>query len=81
MKNLLGESPLIAASDRGHAGVVNTLLAHGANPNSADSKGAAALMEAVMRDHETIIEKLIECGAEKMEPTDAQSASPAALPA
>jgi ankyrin repeat protein len=47
MKNLLGVSPLIVASDRGHVGIVNALLAHGANPSSADNKEAAALMKAV----------------------------------
>lgn len=56
-------TPLIAASVRGHVGVVELLLSKGAEVDKRTEKGPTALMQASLGGHRRVVELLLERGA------------------
>ena len=50
-RNRYGTTPLMCASDHGHAGIVKALLAAGADVNAADNIGMTALIWACFQGH------------------------------
>ena len=59
-----GETPLMTASRTGSANAVRVLLAHGAEVHAKEgSHGQTALMWAVAQQHPTIVQALLEHGA------------------
>ena len=59
-----GETPLMTASRTGSANAVRVLLAHGADVRAKEgSHGQTALMWAVAQQHPTIVQALLEHGA------------------
>ncbi len=59
----LGETPLMAAGQMGHADAVKMLLAHGADPNVKDKQGNTALSLALKYHHPEIAAMLQQGGA------------------
>ena len=59
-----GMSALHWASDRGHAAVVDLLLAAGANPGTADGEGQTPLHYAASCGHRASAERLLAAGAD-----------------
>jgi len=59
-----GNTPLHAASFRGHAEVIELLLAHGADANARDVRGWIPLHQAVDQGHALAVEWLIANGAD-----------------
>lgn len=49
--NILGNTPLIIASYKGHYDIVNTLIQHRANINHVNVRGKTALMMAAKEGH------------------------------
>ena len=58
-----GATTLFAASQNGHAAVVRTLVAHGAEVGKAASGGATALFVASQHGHAEVVHILAEGGA------------------
>jgi uncharacterized protein len=58
-----GYTPLLIASKTGSIGVVQTLLAAGANPNTATTNGTTALMLAAASGHLPAVTMLLDRGA------------------
>src|SRR5437764_8415793 len=58
-----GYSPLLIASRNGNASMVETLLAAGADPNSATVNGATALMLAAQAGNVAAVKALLDRGA------------------
>ena len=56
-------TPLAIAVNRGHAGIVEQLLAAGANPNIKLSSGSPPLAVAAAKGHAGIVEQLLAAGA------------------
>ncbi|KAI5783940.1 ankyrin repeat-containing domain protein [Peziza echinospora] len=63
-ETVLGASALICAAKLGHAGVVELLLARGANVESRDEKGITPCMWAAKEGHEGIVRLLLAKGAD-----------------
>lgn len=57
------QSALSHAAENGHDGVVQMLLAHGADPNSTDKSGRTPLSWAVINRHQAVAEQLLKRGA------------------
>jgi ankyrin repeat protein len=53
-----GQTALILAIQNNHVDIVRALLAHGANPNTADSRGFTPLRAARMRANFAILTAL-----------------------
>ena len=53
-----GQTALILAIQNNHVDIVRALLAHGANPNTADSRGYTPLRAARTRANFAILEAL-----------------------
>jgi ankyrin repeat protein len=70
-------TPLMYASERGHAGVVEVLLGAGAEMGAADDRGTTALIAAATNGHIKSVGLLIEAGAEVDAKTQAAEAVPA----
>ena len=58
--NSCGATPLHCAAGRGHFDIVKTLLAYGANPNTADIRGETPLHCAAESGHFDIVNKLLD---------------------
>jgi ankyrin repeat protein len=58
-----GRTALLLATLHGQTHAVELLLAHGANPNTADSEGVTPLSAALAGNHSTIIRMLRHAGA------------------
>lgn len=70
---LAGMRPLMEASLHGHRGVVELLIAEGANVNGKNANGNTALHFAAPGGHEAIVRTLLAHGADKMaENTDGE---------
>ena len=70
--NKYGETALLKASYRGHAGVVQTLLDSGANTEPTSTAGLSALSAAVGQGHLAVAKALVELKA----PLDTPATSP-----
>lgn len=57
-------SPLHEAAVKGNLQMVQTLLATGANPNYADSKGRTPLHKAAYHEHIGVVRILLDAGAD-----------------
>ena len=57
-------NPLMAASSRGHASIVELLLHKGADVNATDSQSFTALAYAAMESFSNIVKLLVARGAE-----------------
>jgi len=66
-----GLTPLMVAIIHGHAGIVATLLKHGANVNARDRAGATPLMMAANNNRSALLQPLLERGADVNARTDA----------
>jgi len=74
-----GRTPLMWASERGHLGVVQALIAGRANLNLIErSNSATALMLAAREGHLRVVEALVQAKAD-MTPTDATGRTALAL--
>lgn len=67
-RNKDGETPLIQQARQcdlwlGHAGVIQALLEHHANPNATDPQGKTALMHVAQRGMVEVVEALLKAGA------------------
>jgi hypothetical protein len=60
----LGATPLWAAASRGHADLIVTLAAAGADPHAINDRGVTALSAAVQCGHKKASQVLVELGAE-----------------
>jgi ankyrin repeat protein len=60
----VGDTPLMAASAKGHLDVVRTLLAGGAQVNARSANGGTALLDAARPGHLTIVNVLLTAGAD-----------------
>jgi hypothetical protein len=58
VRNELGQTPLISATEKGYADMVQVLLQNGANPKLANSEGESALTIALMKGYTRIAESL-----------------------
>jgi ankyrin repeat protein len=75
-RNEFGETPLHAAADGGHAGVIALLLAHGANANAVeDEAGQTALHYACGQGHVAAAAALV-AGGGAPDARDADGATP-----
>lgn len=63
-QQLDGSTPIRAAAEEGHAGVVRLLLAHNANPNIADKDGTTPLRKAATSGHVEAVGALLESKAD-----------------
>src|SRR6188508_753717 len=63
MIGLIDVTPLMVATEEGHADVVETLLAAGADVNAEDSLKRTAMMIAIRWKREAIALRLLEAGA------------------
>lgn len=59
----VGDTPLIRASRRGHAGIVDALLGARADANATNRRGETALYCASDRGHESVTDALLRAGA------------------
>ena len=59
-----GNSPIICASDKGHASVVELLLSKGAYPNDKDNDGNSPIICASREGHASVVELLLSKGAD-----------------
>src|SRR5215210_5928670 len=59
-----GYTPLLIASRSGNASMIETLIAAGADPNSATASGATALMLASQAGNAAAVKVLVERGAD-----------------
>jgi hypothetical protein len=66
----VGAGLLYSASQRGHAAVVQHLLAEGADPNASSSSGSTPLYTAVYNNHEEVAKALLAAGANPHLPKD-----------
>jgi ankyrin repeat protein len=64
MMGLIDVTPLMVAAEEGHAEVIETLLAAGADVNAEDSLKRTAMMIAIRWKHEAIALRLLEAGAD-----------------
>ena len=64
LTRLGGFTPLVMASDRGHAGVIDVLLNAGADPKAATSAGTTPLMFAAASGNTDAITLLLDKGAD-----------------
>ncbi|CAL4082083.1 unnamed protein product, partial [Meganyctiphanes norvegica] len=62
--DFFGQTPLYIASKRGHADVIEKLVASGADVNKVDIFGQTPLYIASKRGHADVIEKLVASGAD-----------------
>jgi ankyrin repeat protein len=62
-----GSTPLLIACREGHAGIVETMLRYGADPNDGGDKGLTPIMIAASEGHADILRLLLEFGAEGRE--------------
>ena len=60
-----GDTPLMVASDKGHADIARALLAAGADVNAATNGGSTALMWASFCGLVEILRDLLAAGADK----------------
>jgi len=60
----LDATPLVLASENGHADLVRVLLTHGANPNASDSYHQSALIWAIVNGHDDVCRLLLAKGAD-----------------
>jgi len=65
LKGARGEmTPLILASELGHAGILDALIRAGADVNARGPHGAYALIKAVENNHTSIVKQLIKAGSQ-----------------
>ncbi|WP_447983493.1 ankyrin repeat domain-containing protein [Nitrospira sp. Nam74] len=76
---ILGSSPLILASAKGHSEVVRLLLDHGAHINATDHTGWTPLHAAIYGGHAEVVQLLLERGAQMDQPNHWYLASPITL--
>lgn len=58
VRNEVGQTPLISATKKGYADMVQVLLQNGANPRLANNEGESALTIALMKGYTRIAESL-----------------------
>ncbi|XP_013166187.1 PREDICTED: protein TANC2 isoform X2 [Papilio xuthus] len=73
-----GKNPLILAAAEGHDDIVDTLLAHGADPDAVDADGISALGWACLRARIPTVMLLLDKGA-SIELADSSGRTPLAL--
>ena len=64
-RELIGETPLMAAARQGYSDVVRSLIDEGADVNARNKKGQTALMIATEQAHTKTMQMLKEAGAEE----------------
>jgi uncharacterized protein len=62
--NVLGETPLFAASRTGNVSCVKLLIKQGADPNVRNRKGVTALMQAAEEGHVDVVKVLADAGTD-----------------
>ena len=73
-----GDTPLVVAARKGRLGCVRALLDHGADVDSANGNGHAALHTAVEHGHAGVVEELLKRGA-TLDAPDKRGHTPYAL--
>ncbi len=58
VRNEAGQTPLMSATEKGYADMVQVLIQNGANPKLANNKGESALTIALMKGYTRIAESL-----------------------
>ncbi len=64
-RELIGETPLMAAARQGYSDVVKSLIDEGADINARNKRGQTALMIAMEQNHADIVALLREAGAQE----------------
>ncbi len=64
-RELIGETPLMAAARQGYSDVVKNLIDDGADINARNKKGQTALMIAIEQNHSDVVALLREAGGGK----------------
>ncbi|KAM0333081.1 hypothetical protein ACHAQA_001739 [Verticillium albo-atrum] len=62
--NLPGDTPIVLAAARGHAGIVEKLIQHGSDPSIRKSGQMEPLICAVKNGHEDVVSVLLAAGAD-----------------